>query len=444
MAEKMIWTAQEICSITDGQSVGEVEWQVEKVSTDTRTLCAGDLFVALRGENFVGEDFLEKAREKGAIAAIVQEKRAIDMPQIVVKNTKKALAALAAARRKASNAVIVALTGSNGKTSTKEMLARILATQGETLATRGNLNNEIGVPLTLLSLNASHRFAVIEMGANHPGEIAALVDIANPDVVLVTNVSDAHLQGFGSLAGVVEAKGEIYAGSHGKMVINLDLPWAKDWQFQYKKRTISTFSLQKTADVVASSISADGSQFRIQMGDTQADVAWQLQGKHNVANALAACAAASLLGISLADMASALNGLYLKQSRLSAFSVNQHRFYDDTYNANPASFRAGIDVIAGAENSLVIAGAMGELGEQSDDLHRQVGDYAKKVGIKRFWALNAPAYGGENFTSMQALADALNELLAQTERQTVLVKGSRSAAMERLFVQANLEKFRQG
>lgn len=438
------WSAGEIVAITNGELYGIDDWSALAVSTDTRTLQKGDLFVALRGANFKGEDFLSTALEKGAVAAIVQDyHEEIALPQIVVRDTLFALTALARERRERSGAVVIGLTGTNGKTSTKEMLARILSEEGETLATIGNLNNDIGVPLTLLRLRDVHRFAVIEMGANHVGEIQHLVTIARPNVAAVTNISAAHLEGFGSLEGVVQTKSEMYAFTSEKMVINADLVWAKAWQERYASREKKSFSLVGKGDIIARSVSSDGSQFEVDIEGKTFTVHWQLRGKHNVANALCACAIAHLVGIASEKMSGALNGLQLHHSRLQAFSVGEHRIYDDTYNANPASFRAGIDVIAAAPQSLVIAGRMAELGERSDALHREVREYAEKAGVTRFWSLNAPAYGGEDFSSLEEMAVALKDLLATDTAQTVLVKGSRSANMERVFVAAELEEFRK-
>lgn len=445
MAQKITaWAAVEIAAITKGELRGTDDWVALEVSTDTRTIKAGDLFIALHGANFKGEDFLPIAMEKGAVAAIVQNYRNdVALPQIVVADALAALTALASERRHRSNALVIGLTGTNGKTSTKEMLARILSEAGETLATIGNLNNDIGVPLTLLRLRDTHRFAVIEMGANHIGEIAHLVKIAQPNIAAVTNISAAHLEGFGSLDGVVQTKSEMYEYSSEKMVINADLVWAKSWQERYINRDKKTFSLLGNGDIISSSISPNGSTFEINIEGKTFSVTWKLRGKHNVANALCACAIASLAGISPEQMANALNGLQLKQSRLQAFNVHEHRIYDDTYNANPASFRAGIDVIAVAPQSLVIAGRMAELGENSDALHREVREYAEQAGVTRFWSLNAPAYGGEDFASLEEIAVALKDLLAADVAQTVLVKGSRSAGMEKIFAAAGLEEFRK-
>lgn len=448
MAKSIIpWQAKEIAEIVKAKDhFGEQNWEALDVSTDTRNLSKGALFVALRGANFKGEDFLAQAKEKGAVAAIVQEvNREIDLPQIAVRSSLQALADLAAERRQRSQAVVIGLTGSNGKTSTKEMLTRIFSQAGETLSTIGNLNNDIGVPLTLLRLRDEHRFAIIEMGANHLGEIAYLTKIAQPNIALVTNVSAAHLEGFGSLEGVAQTKSELYKNSYEKIVINADLPWANDWLAQYESRPKITFSLKGNGDIIPNFMSEDGQHFVVNIANQKMTVDWNLYGRHNVENALAACATAVLAGLSIEQMSAGLNGLSLKQSRLSVFSVNQHRIYDDTYNANPASFKAGIDVLASSGGEiLVIAGAMAELGENSAQLHQEVAQYARKQGVTRFWSLNAKNYEAENFTSLEALAEALKNLLALEPMQTILVKGSRSAAMERVFIAADLEKYRKG
>lgn len=437
--------AQEIAAICNGIHQGEAFSALE-VSTDTRHLSPGALFIALRGEHFNGEDFLAQAKAQGAVAAIVQEKHDIDLPQIIVADTQAALTALAKERRRRSKAQFFAITGSNGKTSTKEILQRLLQTHGQTLATFGNLNNEIGVPLTLLRLRDEDRYAVIEMGANHPGEIARLVGLVRPDVGIITNVGAAHLAGFGSLAGVIRAKSEIYAHSYGAIVINLDTPPGKDWCKQYKARPMKTFSLQNEADIIATAVAADGCSFVLQLRGKDYPVRWHMPGKHNIANALAACAAADFAGVTGGQMQQVLNGLCLQQSRLTAHQVGIHTIYDDTYNANPASFKAAIDVLANTPNTLLIAGAMAELGGQTQALHQEVAAYAQKAGIQAFWAVgNEPAQaylpgfpGARHFINIETAGEALRERLQSDIAQTILVKGSRSAKMERIFTAADI------
>ena len=435
-------TAAEIAALCDGVHHG-ADFTARDVSTDSRNLRAGELFIALRGPNFRGEDFLPAAKAQGAVAAIVAEYQPdVDLPQIVVADTLAALQALARDRRERSQAQFFAITGSNGKTSTKEMLQRLLQTRGQTLATLGNLNNDIGVPLTLLRLRDEDRYAVIEMGANHPGEIASLAALARPDVALITNVAPAHLAGFGSLEGVIAAKSEIYAYSDGAIVLNLDLPAAARWQDQFRDRPQYTFSLNLDADVTAHDLAADGSRFVLHVDGADYPVEWQLVGRHNVMNALAACTAARLAGVTGAQMQATLNGLALHQSRLAAIRVGAHTLYDDTYNANPASFKAALDVLADAPRALVIAGAMGEWGAEEIALHHEVAAYAATRGIHEFWSVGdglAQEYGADrHFPDTASAGAALAAYLADAPATVVLVKGSRSARMEGVLAAAGL------
>ena len=421
-------TAAEIAALCDGVHHG-ADFQARDVSTDSRRLQAGELFIALRGPNFRGEDFLAAAKGQGAVAAIVAEYRPdADLPQIVVADTLAALQALARDRRERSQAQFFAITGSNGKTSTKEILQRLLQTRGQTLATIGNLNNDIGVPLTLLRLRDEDRFAVIEMGANHPGEIATLAALARPDVALITNAAPAHLAGFGTLEGVIAAKSEIYAHSDGAIVLNLDLPAAARWQDQFRDRPQYTFSLNIDADVTAHDLAADGSRFVLRVDGSDYPVTWQLAGRHNIMNALAACTAARLAGVTGAQMQATLTGLALH--------------YDDTYNANPASFKAAIDVLAAAPQSLIIAGAMGELGAEEVALHHDVATYAVTRGISAFWSVGdglAQEYGADrHFADTASAGAALAAYLADAPATVILVKGSRSARMEGVLAAAGL------
>ena len=463
--------AARIAALCGGVHYG-ADFRALTVGTDSRNLPPGALFVALKGANYDGADYLAAAKARGAVAAIVSARRDVDLPQIVVNDTLAALTALARDRRERSRATVIAITGSNGKTTTKEILQRILQQRGQTLATEGNLNNGIGVPLTLLRLTDEDRYAVIEIGANHPGEIAPLAALVRPDIAVITNTSAAHLAGFGSLEGVIAAKSEIYATTTGAIVINLDAPAAARWREEYRRRPQKKFALDplKGADLYASDISDDGRRFTLHIANTAYPVAWQLVGRHNIANALAAAACATLAGASGMDIQTALNGLVLHQSRLTAYRVGPHTVYDDTYNANPASFKAAIDVIAGAPHSLVIAGAMGELGERAAAMHREVAAYAAEKAIGGFWAVggglaneypaiytaagqaggwddgdgggsgDAPA--ARNYPNTQTAGKALAALLADpaTPPTTILVKGSRAAKMEGVLDAAAIDR----
>lgn len=441
------WTAQAVVEATRGRLFGEA-FCAKRVITDSRAVQAGDLFVALNGENFQGVRFVEQARARGAVAVVVEHYQAdCALSQVVVEDTLLALGQLAHARRMQSTAKVLAITGTNGKTSSKEMLKAILSAKGQTLATQGNFNNAVGMPLTLLQLMPAHEFVVLEMGANHAGEIAYLCDLARPEAVAVTNVSEAHLAGFGDYAAVVRAKEEIYAHSAGVMVVNLDLPCAPRWLERFSGREVVRFSLQEKAEIYASEIQDNGRVFTLWVNGVPFAVQWQLEGVHNISNALTACALAYAVGVSGEKMAVALSGLTFKQARLSAYEFGVHRVYDDTYNANPASFKAGIEVIKTAKNALVIAGDMGELGEHAAYLHAQVGAYARECGVAGFWCVGAFAkdYGrgfGEKareFANQQDLAVALAQLLQHQQPYTVLVKGSRSAKMERVLALAGLD-----
>ncbi|UJF24610.1 UDP-N-acetylmuramoyl-tripeptide--D-alanyl-D-alanine ligase [Suttonella sp. R2A3] len=433
--------ASDIAEITGGQLHGE-DVAFSDVSTDTRSITSGMLFIALRGANFDGDQFVGEAAKKGAVLAVVHKLQPIDIPQIVVDDTRKALADIARTHRRSWQGTLFALTGSNGKTSTKELLRRLLEEKGKVLATKGNLNNDIGVPLTLLKLAGDEDYAVIEMGANHGGEIAHLVGIAEPDIVLVTNISAAHLEGFGSLEGVVKAKSEMYHGSgDAVMVINADLPYASTWLAQYPDRQRVSFALEHPADVQAEAIADDSSAFTLVSEEGREHLSWSMLGKHNIANALAAFATGRVVGSTLADAHKAWTGLSLQQGRLTTYKKGIHTIYDDTYNANPASFRAAIDVLAQAKQTLLIVGAMGELGSEHERAHREVRDYAQSAGIEALWSVGeaAKAYGEssawhQHFEDHQQAAQALDKCLNQADQPlTVLVKGSRSAKMETIL-----------
>lgn len=441
MAGISAFTAESMAALTGGTHSG-ADFSAWTVCTDSRRLQAGDIFLALDGEHFRGADFVVQAEQAGAVAAVVSQPCASALPQIVVADTRIALGQLARARRRASRAKVFAITGSNGKTTTKEILAAILAQAGETLYTQGNLNNDIGVPLTLLRLRDEHRYAVIEMGANHGGEIDYLARLAEPDVAVITNVAAAHLQGFGSFAGVVAAKSELFAASRAALAVNLDTPASAQWLSQSAGRSRMTFSMQDAgADVFGEVLGKRA--FRLRAGGQCADIEWRLSGAHNVMNALAACSSALLGGVDFAAVCRALDGFAVANSRLTALAVGTHTVYDDTYNANPASFKAGIAVLD--RPALVIAGQMAELGADSAALHKEVGAFAHAHGVAEFWAVgDCAALYAQGFPALRAFADteaagvALREKLGGGQGWQVLVKGSRSAAMEKVLQAAGL------
>ncbi|MGA8093362.1 MAG: UDP-N-acetylmuramoyl-tripeptide--D-alanyl-D-alanine ligase [Steroidobacteraceae bacterium] len=417
------------------------------VSSDSRTLSAGDLFVALRGPTFNGNEFVGAAIAAGAAGALVDAPQSLGLAQIIVADTQAALSRAGHAWREALDIPVIGVAGSNGKTTAKEMTAAILAEAGNTLATRGNLNNHIGVPLTLLRLEAGHRFAVIEMGANRAGEVADLVKVARPTVGLITNAGAEHLEGFGSLEGVARAEGETVAGlaADATAVINADDEFANLWRGMTRARLV-TFGITSAADFRASDLSTSlGSggfltRFRLSSPLGHADIELHVGGRHNVANALGAAAAAAAAGATLEQTVRGLGAmrpvpgrLQLKQAACGAWII------DDSYNANPSSVRAGIEVLASiAGRRWLVLGDMAELGELAADAHAQIGAFASEHGVECLLATGPLAAlaveqfgtGGQWFPDTEALTRELQRGLASGT--TLLVKGSRVNRLERV------------
>ncbi len=418
-------------------------------STDTRTLKDKELFIALRGENFDGHDYVEKAQTLGASAVLVEAKPDIPITSIVVNDARYAMGELAKNWRAGFAIPLVAITGSNGKTTVKEMVAAILSCKSQVLATKGNLNNDIGVPQTLFALDEKHQCAVIEMGANHPGEIDRLTNIAQPTVAMITLCAPAHLEGFGSVAGVAHAKAEIFAGlkADGVAVINGDDDFAELWLGKSSHANQLTFGLNKKNEVSADSIKFENGQLENAMSSFQMltpvgniAVTLKLPGRHNIMNALAAAACAIGLGTALADIKQGLESVSAVKGRLQIKpGLKQCRIIDDTYNANPASLEAAIKVLTefSGQHWLVL-GDMGELGNDAKALHSQAGEKSKALGVDRLFALGeltrssveAFGEGAQHLESHEQLA----ELLAAEINSdvTVLIKGSRAMGMEYL------------
>jgi UDP-N-acetylmuramoyl-tripeptide--D-alanyl-D-alanine ligase len=416
------------------------------VSKDTRDIREGDLYVALIGERFDGHAFIADAGKAGAAGALVSQMQALDIPQVKVDDTREALGRLAAYWRSQFSGKLIGITGSNGKTSVKEMCSKILGDYvgGEAvLATRGNLNNDIGVPMMLLELREQHRYAVIEMGANHVGEIGYLTNIAKPDVALVNNVGPAHLEGFGSLDNTAKAKGQIYDGldENGTAVINDDDVYSSQWKDYCRNHTaasrIFTFSMRNPeADAFAKAV-GDG-VYLIITEKGSAELALRVPGEHNVMNALAAISATLNVGLPLSDIISSLCSFENIGGRLTVHEAESGcRVIDDSYNANPLSVSAAIKVLASFEQpKVLVLGDMAELGGDAESLHAEVGELAKQLGIDRLYAAGplsratVDAFGrnGFHFDGKSELIDVLQNAL--TGDEVVLVKGSRSAAME--------------
>lgn len=413
------------------------------VSTDTRSIARGDLFVALVGPRFDGHAFLKEAAAKGAVGALVSQAVAGELPTVQVADTRLALGRLAAHWRNQFAIPLVAVTGSNGKTTVKNMIAAILGETGKGLATQGNLNNDIGVPLTLLRLRADDRYAVIEMGMNHPGEIDYLARLARPTIALINNAAAAHLAGLGSVEAVARAKGEIYAGldADGIAIVNADDAYADLWRDLAAPHQVLSFGLDRPADVSADyELEADGSTIHLRTPQGGISMRLSLLGRHNVMNALAASSAALAAGASLADIQAGLEKLKSVSGRLEVKrGARGARVLDDTYNANPGSLAAGVEVLKAATGErLLVLGDMGELGEAARDIHRRVGLLAKSLGIERLYAVgeltkeavDAFGPGAQHFASHEALIEGVRACLRAD--MTVLVKGSRLMKMERV------------
>ena len=414
------------------------------VSTDTRTLASRQLFLALKGERVDAHEHVPQALRAGAVAAVVGHEIPRAGAQIVVADTRLALGRLARAWRRRFDLPVIAITGSNGKTTTKEMVASILRGVGPALATQGNLNNDIGVPLTLFQLDAQHRHAVIEMGANRPQDIRELVDIAEPTLGLVTLVSAAHLAGFGSLEGVARAKGEIYArlGGQGWALVNQDDPFQAQWTVTAGAARVLRFALEATADITARDVAAaplgQGSTFTLVTPAGAIPVHLPLDGLHNVRNAIAAAAVAYALGLPLEVVRDGLEAVGPVKGRLNVKTTPSGMvLIDDTYNANPSSLAAGLALLSSQPGKRwLLLGDMGELGADAPRLHFEAGLAARKAGVERLFAVGplaaeaARAFGeGAVACSERDAAVAAVQARAGTG-VTLLVKASRFMQFE--------------
>ena len=442
----MNWLLSQVANAVQGRLIG-ADIAVEGVSTDTRAIAKGALFVALAGERFDAHDFLAQAVAGGAAALMVSDAGKVPegVSAVVVDDTRLALGRLAAAWRARFTLPVIAVTGSNGKTTTKEMIAAILkaAFGAAVLSTRGNLNNDIGLPLTLLGLSAAHRAAVIEMGMNHPGEIAYLTRIGAPTVAMVTNAQRAHLEGMGDLDEVAREKGSIFDGlsADGIAVVNADDAYGAAWRGMAGGRTVRTFAIDGAADVVGS-VRQHGLETELELHAPEGDATLKLSipGRHNARNAVAAAAACLAAGVSLAAVGEGLAAFSGVKGRLQRRAGKQGaEILDDTYNANPDSVRAGIDVLASTVGrKLLVLGDMGEIGEASGQYHDEIGGYAKSQGVDRLFALGEASQlavrnfgeGAKHFCNVEKLIAAVDKELGPDT--TVLVKGSRFMKMERV------------
>ncbi|MEH6446479.1 MAG: UDP-N-acetylmuramoyl-tripeptide--D-alanyl-D-alanine ligase [Oceanospirillaceae bacterium] len=431
--------------------------QFSQISTDTRKVTAGDVFLALQGENFDAHDFCQQAVSNGAVALIVERVLPLDVPQLIVPSCHEALGNIGRINRNNYQGPLIAVTGSNGKTTTKEIIASILAVKGTTLATLGNLNNEIGVPLTLLRLNGEQQYCVVEMGANAKGEIAYCTALAQPDVAIITNAMGAHLEGFGSLQGVVEAKGEIFQGlsAQGIAILNLDDANVAQWQQLLVDKNYLSFSLQNTlADVYASDLEQlpDGSyQFVLHFGSQNSPVKLQLLALHNVQNALAAAASAFAIGFNIQDVVTGLQNATAIGGRLNTLvGLNNATVIDDSYNGNPDSVKAGLDLLAQLSGQKILAlGDMAELGVDELEMHKSIGTYAAAKSIDYVFSCGPKgelaalefakltATDSCNFINKDKMIEKLKTMMNQSSK--ILVKGSLSAGMKQVVTELTQE-----
>ena len=438
-------TLSELTNALEARLIGN-DASFNGVSIDSRAIQPGQLFIALTGPRFDGHDYLNDVAGKGAVAALVEREVADSaLPQLLVKDTRQALGQLGALNRAAFTQPVAAVTGSSGKTTVKEMLASILRTRGPVLATRGNLNNDLGVPLTLIELAPEHTSAVIELGASRLGEIAYTVGLTRPHVAILNNAGTAHVGEFGGPEKIVEAKGEIIEGlaAYGIAVLNLDDKAFGIWKTRAAGRQVLTFALSNSeANFHASDLATDARgcpAFNLHTPEGSERVQLNLLGTHNVANALAAAAAAHALGVSLFGIATGLGAVQpVKGRTVAQLAKNGMRVIDDTYNANPTSMCAAVDILAGfSGRTVLVLGDIGELGDWAEQGHRDVGEYARgkvsalyAVGPNMVHAVNAFGEQAQHFGTQAELIQAL--AAEQDTNTTILIKGSRSAAMENI------------
>ncbi|MEE4251261.1 MAG: UDP-N-acetylmuramoyl-tripeptide--D-alanyl-D-alanine ligase [Alcanivoracaceae bacterium] len=428
-----------------GGRLSGADVEFSRVCTDTRDIRSGDLFVALRGERFDGQDFIADAAKSGAVAALC-EQPVVQLPAVVVDDSRRALGLLAAGWAAQHSLARIAVTGNAGKTTVKEMIACMLSSQpGDTAvhATKGNLNNDIGVPLTLLGVNSNHRYGVFELGANAPGEIAWTCSLVRPQIVMITNVTGAHLEGFGSMQGIADAKAEIYSATapDAVAIVNADDQFAGFFTTQalQAELRVVTVGQYSGADWSAEQVSLNGStvDFVLLHKARRYNVHLPLPGAHQVSNALMAIAAVVESGVAIDDALPRLNQLKPVKGRMNIKACLGGTLVDDSYNANPGSVRVVIDWLSvqPAPRALVL-GNLAELGPDEIEIHKQLGEYAHSAGVDRLitvgalaaWAAQSFGQGAEQADDYQAAAELAKSVLSQGG--TVLVKGSRSAGME--------------
>ena len=430
----LLSNTRKVADIVNGSLSIEEKIKFMGVSTDTRKTVTGRLFIALEGENFDGHLFTQSAEELGAKAIIAHKKVSTNLPTIFVKDTEKAYQQLATWYRQSFSPQVIAITGSNGKTTTKNMLDSILSLQAPTLSTKGNFNNHLGVPKTILELTEKHRYCVVEMGANHEKEITLLCDIAKPDLALITNANNAHLGEFGSFESLIKTKGEIFQSlpQNGNALMNNESPHKSVWQQMSGTQKFTFFG--NMSSIYASNIRHKRAHlnFDLHCNDDVTNIKLSMIGLHQIDNALAAAACANELGVSLSLIKEGLEKTTTEKGRLELFEIDHFTILDDSYNANPHSMKAAIDTLQSfSGEKIAVLGSMAELGANSRVLHQEIGEYASQAGLDKLYTIGKDSkhYNGELFSDIESLYNQLNECHLGA---TILIKGSRMMKLDEL------------
>ena len=417
------------CKLNSNKAV-----KFQGVCTDTRDGVSGKLFIALEGVNFDGHNFIKQAEDLGAVAVIAHKRIDSNLPTLLVSNSEEAYQKLAAWHRQSFSPIVIAITGSNGKTSTKNMLHSILSLHGLTLSTEGNLNNHLGVPKTLLELAKKHQYCIIEMGANHVNEIELLCKLAQPDIAIITNANNAHLGEFGSEKNLVKAKGEILESlsRDGIAIINKSSPHIDIWEKMSGTQNLTFFGNE--SKVYASNIKQFKStlNFSLNFNHSSINIILSMFGLHQIENVLAAAACAVKIGISPDLIKKGLEKVRSEKGRLELIELQNFTILDDSYNANPESMKAAIDSLKQfSGKKVLVLGTMAELGKDSSKLHQEIGDYARKQNIDSLITIGQEAqyFKGSHFDDIESI---FNEIDNYHKGATILIKGSRKMELNKL------------
>ena len=404
------------------------------VCTDTRDRVSGKLFIALEGVNFDGHNFIQQAEDLGASAVIIHKKVDSNLPTLVVNNSEEAYQKLAAWHRQSFSPIVIAITGSNGKTSTKNMLHSILSLHGPTLSTKGNLNNHLGVPKTLLELEKNHQYCIIEMGASHLNEIELLCKLAKPNIAIITNANNAHLGEFGSEENLVKAKGEILESlsEDGIAIVNKSSPHINIWEKMSGTQNLTFFGNE--SNIYVSNIKQFKStlNFSLNFNHSSINITLSMIGLHQIENVLAAAACAIKIGISPDLIKKGLEKVRSEKSRLELIELQNFTILDDSYNANPQSAKAAIDSLKQfSGKKVLVLGTMAELGKDSSKLHQEIGDYAREQNIDSLITIGqeAQCFKGSHFDDIESI---FNEIDNYHKGATILIKGSRKMELNKL------------